>query len=133
MELDSASRVGRERRARYLAQEGLPDDVARFDERAFVRKAQYMFAWDWGPRLVSAGIWRGVELVEHAGRLLDVRVTQEHLPSGSVELRFDSRFEGEGAVLHVIDGVDGPVLDGQRVVIEQPALWWPAGLGQPAL
>jgi len=137
VELESAPRVGRERRARYLAKEGLPDDVARFDERAFVRKAQYMFAWDWGPRLTSAGIWRGVSLVEHAGRLLDVHVLQKHLPDGRVELRFRSRVEGEGSVLHVVEGSDGrlgePVPDGQGLIIERPALWWPAGLGLPAL
>ena len=31
--------------------------TVRFDERSFVRKAQYMYGWDWGPRLVSAGGW----------------------------------------------------------------------------
>jgi beta-mannosidase len=43
IEFESTAQIGRERRARYLAKEGMPDDVARFDERAFVRKAQYMF------------------------------------------------------------------------------------------
>ncbi|HEX6334641.1 MAG TPA: hypothetical protein VFZ78_10475, partial [Flavisolibacter sp.] len=32
------------------------------NERVFVRKAQYHFGWDWGPRLVTAGIWRPVRL-----------------------------------------------------------------------
>ncbi|SHF28879.1 beta-mannosidase [Chryseobacterium takakiae] len=30
--------------------------------RSFVRKAQYQFGWDWGPRLVTAGIWKNVKL-----------------------------------------------------------------------
>ncbi|WP_345989663.1 glycoside hydrolase family 2 protein [Chryseobacterium sp. Chry.R1] len=30
--------------------------------RSFVRKAQYQFGWDWGPRLVTAGIWKEVKL-----------------------------------------------------------------------
>ncbi|MDQ0593840.1 beta-mannosidase [Chryseobacterium ginsenosidimutans] len=30
--------------------------------RSFVRKAQYQFGWDWGPRLVTAGIWKDVQL-----------------------------------------------------------------------
>jgi beta-mannosidase len=60
----SAARVGRERKAKYLAEQGLADDVPNFDERAFVRKAQYMFGWDWGPRLVSCGIWKPVWLIE---------------------------------------------------------------------
>ena len=29
---------------------------------AFIRKAPYHFGWDWGPRLVTSGIWRKVEL-----------------------------------------------------------------------
>ncbi|MBE3575474.1 MAG: glycoside hydrolase family 2 protein [Firmicutes bacterium] len=32
------------------------------DERVFLRKAQYSFGWDWGPRLVQTGIWRSVYL-----------------------------------------------------------------------
>ena len=30
------------------------------DERVMVRKAQYQFGWDWGPRFVSCGIWKNV-------------------------------------------------------------------------
>ena len=133
VEFDSAPRVGRERRARYLAKEGLPSDVVRFDERAFLRKAQYMFAWDWGPRLVSAGIWRGVALLEYSARILDVHVAQRHLDGGRVELSFQSRFEGEGEVLHLVDGVAAPVRDGATVQVERPELWWPAGLGAQRL
>ena len=40
--------------------------------RSFVRKAQYMYGWDWGPELLSCGIWRPVELVAvPVARLLD--------------------------------------------------------------
>jgi Beta-galactosidase/beta-glucuronidase len=28
-----------------------------------IRKAHYMFGWDWGPRLPDAGIWKSVELL----------------------------------------------------------------------
>jgi len=31
-------------------------------ERVFVRKAQYQFGWDWGPRYVSCGIWKNVSI-----------------------------------------------------------------------
>lgn len=64
VDFQSAARVGRERKARYLAEQSLAEDVPNFDERAFVRKAQYMFGWDWGPRLVSCGIWRPVWMIE---------------------------------------------------------------------
>ena len=29
----------------------------------FSRKAQYHFGWDWGPRLVTSGIWKPVRWV----------------------------------------------------------------------
>jgi beta-mannosidase len=132
IEFESAARVGRARQARYFAREGLPDDVARFPERSFVRKAQYMFAWDWGPRLVSAGIWQPVTLIEHAGRLRDVRVLQTHR-DGGVELRFESEVEGQGEVVHVVEGVEGLVRDGQTVKLAKPELWWPAGMGSQRL
>src|SRR5215210_5126069 len=31
-------------------------------ERVWMRKAQYGFGWDWGPRLPTIGLWRPVEL-----------------------------------------------------------------------
>ncbi|HEX5100679.1 MAG TPA: hypothetical protein VFV94_14315 [Polyangiaceae bacterium] len=134
IDFEPAVAVGRERRARYLASEGLAHDVVRFDERAFVRKAQYMYGWDWGPRLVSAGIWRPVTLIEHAGRLLDVAVEQNHRPDGSVELCAFSELEGDGVVVHELEGIAAHVADGTTVRVAEPALWWPAGLGaQPLL
>jgi beta-mannosidase len=134
IELEPAVNVGRERRARYLASEGLGENVVRFDERAFVRKAQYMYGWDWGPRLVSAGIWRPVTLIEHAGRLLDVLVEQTHLPNGTVDLRIWSDVDGAGKVEHAVGGVRGVFADGEAARVENPELWWPAGLGaQPLL
>jgi len=138
IDFESAARIGRERRARFLAEEGMPDDVSRFDERAFVRKAQYMFAWDWGPRLTSVGIWRDVSLVEFRARLSDVRVQQKHLPGGELELRMDSVIDGSAAaggcqVLHRVEGLATPVADGQSVRLPQPELWWPAGLGAQKL
>jgi len=130
---ESAARVGRERRARYLEQEGLPDSVLHFEERAFVRKAQYMFGWDWGPRLVSCGIWDKVELLQFAARIHDVHVAQQHAPDGSVELRFSSRFEGPGRMIHWLEGVAEPIRDGDSIRLANPELWWPAGLGSQRL
>jgi beta-mannosidase len=130
---DPASRVGRERRERYFEAEGLPADLVRFDERAFVQKAQYMYGWDWGPRLVSAGIWRPVWLLEHEARFLDVHVAQRHLENGTVELSFASSVEGDGAVVHFVGDSNDAVPDGTSTVVVRPELWWPAGLGAQAL
>lgn len=55
-----------------------------------IRKAHYMFGWDWGPQLPDMGIWRDVELVGvKGGRIESVYVRQEHR-SSSVKLAFDT-------------------------------------------
>jgi len=45
-----------------LARIALPLVRPSDNNRHYVRKAQYHFGWDWGPRLVTAGIWRKVSL-----------------------------------------------------------------------
>jgi len=112
----SAVRTGLERRARYVAAEGLRDDTERLEERSFLRKVQCMFGWDWGPRLASCGIWRPVVLLEYKGRFLDVHVRQIHGPGGSVELAIASQVTGQGRVVHVVEEVGVLRSDGSRVV-----------------
>ena len=92
-----------------------------------------MFGWDWGPRLVSAGIWRPVKLIEYASRITDVQIRQEHLGDGSVKLALLSQIEGPGDVLHYVEGVDEPLHDGEVIRVAQPRLWWPAGFGEQHL
>lgn len=56
-----------------------------------IRKAHYMFGWDWGPQLPDMGIWRDVELVGvKSGRIESVYVHQEHWQN-NVRLVFDTR------------------------------------------
>jgi len=130
----SALAVGRKRRQEYFAAEGLPPDTERFDERALVRKAQFMYGWDWGPRLVSAGLWRPVWLIEYQARLLDVHVQQAHLDDGSVRLTAKSQVEGSGTVWHWLEGEPAPKKDGLLAELSRPKLWYPNGLGaQPLL
>lgn len=133
IDFQSAVRVGEERRKHYFEKEALRDDTSHFDERSFVRKAQYMYGWDWGPRLVSCGIWRPVSLVEFAARILDVHVRQNHLPDGAVELSFEVETQGEATVVS-IQGFDpnGDLLpdftdlrSGQIVKLDEPILWHP--------
>jgi beta-mannosidase len=135
VEFESAERVGRARRERYLTAEQLPLNIERFDERAFLRKAQYMFGWDWGPRLISAGIWQPVKLLEFSARILDVHIEQQHHADGSVELRVVSQVEGEGLLQHtlVLDGMRRTFRDGQTLRIDKPALWWPLAMGEAKL
>lgn len=135
----SAARMGRERRAEYLAEHGLPDDVPNFDERAFVRKAQCMFGWDWGPRLVSCGIWKPVTLIEYEGRILDVHTQQSWNDDGTVDVTVRTEFEGENVIPRHIFGdlqfLDGTVRlgvteDAPVAAWERFKPWTPNGIRQ---
>lgn len=131
-----AACAGETRRAEYFAAQGLPSDLVRFEERAFVRKAPYMFGWDWGPRLISAGIWKPVELDEFEARIVDVHVQQVH-EAESVHLRCVSTIEGAGKVVHFLQppGEQPPqtIEEGLPLTLHTPQLWWPAGFGAQAL
>ena len=133
VDFKSAATVGGNRRAEYLNTQRIAATVRNFEERAFVRKAQYMFGWDWGPRLVSVGIWRPITLIEYKSRITDVHVRQEHLGDGTAKLAIMSQIEGSGEVIHYVQSIDDPLHDGEVIRITQPRLWWPAGVGEPHL
>jgi beta-mannosidase len=66
VEFDSAMRVGTARANAYLGDgtsERGSQTYFNFGPRAFLRKPQYQWGWDWGPELVGAGISGAVELV----------------------------------------------------------------------
>ncbi|WP_343640327.1 glycoside hydrolase family 2 protein [Chryseobacterium sp.] len=58
--------------------------------RSFVRKAQYQFGWDWGPRLVTAGIWKDVQLeFWNNAKIITVKDIQKRVSGTSDNLRFE--------------------------------------------
>lgn len=121
-----ASAMGEERRKAYFEQEDLPPDQPLFEARAFVRKAQYMFGWDWGPRLISCGIWKGVSLLEYRSRIIRASLRQEKVSKGKFRLWADMDVEGDGVpTLHF---GKRQVLAGADVEV-RPQLWWPNGEG----
>jgi beta-mannosidase len=124
----SAVRVGGERRTKFYADNGIDTKTAWFDERAFVRKAGSMSGWDWGPRLVSCGIWKPVELVEFASRIQSVSVGQEYLGDGRFRVSVDTDIEGSGEPEIFWNGSPG----GQSFETSDP-MWWPVHEGAPAL
>ncbi len=108
VDFQSALKVGKERQTLYFEAEGInPKSIDRFEERSFVRKAQYMYGWDWGPRLVSCGVWRPVELLEFAARLVDVHVVRTPDGEGGWDLEIASVVEGEGVALHTMVDWEG--------------------------
>ncbi|WP_426453173.1 beta-mannosidase [Paenibacillus sp. S-38] len=114
-----------------------------------IRKASYMFGWDWAPVLPDMGIWRDIRLEGYsAGRLSDVLVTQYHAPDGEVRLAVRIRstlWNAEGVLAAVtLTSPRGEVLhrsvqtcSGEELIVDvpvaDPELWWPNGYGEQPL
>jgi beta-mannosidase len=124
----SAEKVGMARRAEYLTAHGMPLNTNWFDERAFVRKAGYMFAWDWGPRFVSCGFWQPVELLEFASRIRELTWHQEPSKDG-FHVWPETIIDGDATLNTSFAGLKSA--DHHYEV--NLAKWWPNGEGDPVL
>lgn len=121
-----------------------------------LRKAHCMFGWDWAPRLPDMGIWRDIKLLGvNEGRIESIYITQKH-EDRKVTLGFKIDIEAAGCS-HSIRFHDAAhaALDlgymytvtitdpegkqkiyndsPQKVVIDNPKLWWPNGYGSQPL
>ncbi len=111
-----------------------------------LRKAHYMFGWDWGPQLPDAGIWRNVYIAYAcAAKLEDVCIRQHHKTQAvTVEVDCPVRIFGDaptevevcvtepGGRVHK-HNVPGSAGSKVSIEIEEPALWWPNGYGEQPL
>jgi beta-mannosidase len=102
-----------------------------------IRKQQCQFGWDWGPRFVTAGIWRDIRLEAWTGnRLAGVRVSQAHADGGvtlSIAPEF-ARPAGRSRCrwrLSLGDRVQEG--EGREIRVRDPRLWWPNGQGEQPL
>lgn len=109
----------------------------------YIRKMACSFGWDWGPTLVTAGIWRPVRL-EHwsTARIAGVRpLVSVEQGAGQVELAVEverTRVEAPLTVEATVGGVRArAVVDGTggvvRLTVPDVELWWPRGYGEQAL
>lgn len=72
--------------------------------RSFVRKAQYQFGWDWGPRLVTAGIWKDIQLeFWNNAKIITVKDIQKRVSDTSNDLRFDIEIYAQNAGDYTLD------------------------------
>jgi beta-mannosidase len=104
-----------------------------------IRKQQCQFGWDWGPRFVTAGIWRDIRLEAWTGnRLENVRINQSHFANGNVTLTLSPELArpDSDAICKWRLTLDGSFVakgTGREINIEQPQLWWPSGQGAQPL
>jgi len=118
-----------------------------YRNRGYVRKMPSNFNWDWGPEMITCGIWRDIEILSwDAAKLDDVYVSQNH-HGDSVDLdcrisldaecskklstRVTVSFEGNELHSSAVAFDDDKV--SVRQTIDDPHLWWPAGMGRQNL
>lgn len=119
----------------------------------YIRKAHSMFGWDWGPQLPDAGIFRDIELCSYSkARIHDVLIHQEHqrdrvlvtvdpvlqmFDNIPVEIEVDITGQDPVTVLTRIPEGNGALTgygeNTVQILIEDPKLWWPNGLGEHPL
>ncbi len=114
----------------------------------FARKAPYHFGWDWGPRFVTAGIWRTVELNGwNLAKITDFQVFQLRLSATQADLKAEIELNSskkQTYTLLLYQGTDliaeketvaksGINRFTQNFKIKNPKLWWTNGLGEAYL
>jgi beta-mannosidase len=148
VKFDSAVEEGERLMKRYGM---LSKDRCSLPQRAYVRKAQCQFGWDWAPVLPGCGIWKPVRLEAfRAGGINNVhiatvdcdksnadikifvqveKISQQPMvcelsvidPAGKIAVKTSLQFSGKGRQASAV------------VKISQPQLWQPRGYGSQPL
>ena len=115
----------------------------------FTRKAPFHYGWDWGPRLVTSGIWRPVYLKawdnariediyletvyagnERAEILADIEIKSLNGENYLLALYINGEPSGVSENVSLSKGINKTRLE---ISIDNPELWWTNGLGDPNL
>lgn len=122
------------------------NDASDIPLSVYARKAPYHYGWDWGPRLVTSGIWRGVN-VEYGNKVSieDVYLHQQQLTDklATVQaivklntflqkkytLKIESPDKLFSSTTKTYEGDSATA----TITIPNPQRWWPNGLGNPYL
>jgi beta-mannosidase len=117
------------------------------DEKVVCRKAAYHFGWDWGPALITCGVWRpiyirlwddvnviGVQYIQK--KLTDtLALVSAELTINSVvkdSVRFNIYLDSVLVISeNVILGKKGVTVFRKDFAIRNPRKWWPNGMGNP--
>ncbi len=129
-------------------EKALQHSYALPDERAWSRKAPYMFGWDWGPVLVTSGIWKPVYLRAWNGARIDalriktiymdslqaeIRVSMEILSKANTQASCIIDIQGNNSISKKINLKKGSNFIDISFNIDKPKLWWTHNLGEPYL
>jgi len=132
-----------------------PNDLAEIGQvegnkmvSVYTRKAGYHFGWDWGPRLVSSGLWRPVYLtVWDDARIANLQLKQNSVSEKEAKLtavfEVEANAGGNATISIENDGTELAKTDVKLTSgistysvdfkIDNPKLWWTNGLGEAHL
>ncbi len=114
----------------------------------YTRKAGYHFGWDWGPRLVTSGVWRPVYLnAWDEAKIENLQIVQNEVADDKATFtavfEVDAATKGKAnisikndgtqlaaATIDLVEGIEKYAIDFE---ITNPKLWWTIGLGNPHL
>jgi beta-mannosidase len=124
------------------------NDQANVKIAMYSRKAQFHYGWDWGPRLITCGIWRPIYLEAWSEfKIRDVHIQQKNVSVSGADIlsvvHILSQKEQNvtfvvsldsinllSKALHLNSGINRIELSGRLV---NPELWWTKGLGAQKL
>jgi beta-mannosidase len=124
------------------------NDQADVKLALYSRKAQFHYGWDWGPRLITCGIWRPIRIEAWTGiRIKSVFIQQTKVTAARADLLSTIEVLSDTAqtagVSVTLDSIrlvseEHPLRKGWNRInvsghIDKPALWWTNGLGSQPL
>ena len=128
----------------------LPAGNDRSDKKVsvFARKAPYHFGWDWGPRFVTAGIWKPIEIIAwNSAKISDFQLYQidvtkkQAVLKATIEIESDKNkivdyklFSNDILLLKKKFTLQAGINNFENeIIIDNPELWWTNGLGEAHL
>ncbi|MFZ1977636.1 MAG: glycoside hydrolase family 2 protein [Bacteroidota bacterium] len=124
------------------------NDQAETKIAMYSRKAQFHYGWDWGPRLITCGIWHPVYIEAWSGfKINNIHVQQKNVFSTGADIlstvNIQSARKQTVTAMVFLDsltlctghfdlqpGANKVQVQGH---ISNPILWWTNGLGEPHL
>ncbi len=137
--------ITEQQKKNYLHHTGI--DHHRISGSNWVRKEQCNYGWDWGPELVTCGIWRSIDIVAYStAKISNILIQQTHRENACdllVSLNTqDTDHTPIYAKISVSQGGKEVATSRaqiessksiQTLILENPSIWWPNNLGKQPL
>ncbi|MDA0326704.1 MAG: glycoside hydrolase family 2 protein [Bacteroidetes bacterium] len=112
----------------------------------YARKGGFHYGWDWGPRLITFGIWRPIQIEAWDDfRLNDIQLKQNNVTEKLAKLTAIFEVDADKPQMAKLSISNGDISTVSKKVnlkeginyipidfqVKKPKLWWTNGLGEP--